>query len=88
MTLRIDVVAGTDPRTIVLYGWLSKAEVAEFERTVAEAGLPLRIDLGQLVAADAEGRLSLRRQKRRGACLVGASPYIGLLLESEQGPQK
>jgi len=66
MTLRIDVVAAEGPPTIVLSGRLSRAEVAEFERTVAETGLPLRIDLGQLVQADAEGRQSLCRQKRRG----------------------
>ncbi len=88
MTLRIDVDAGAGSRTIVLHGRLSKAEVAEFERAVAEVGLPLRIDLGQLVATDAEGRLSLCRQKRRGACLVGASAYIGMLLESDEGPEK
>ena len=82
MTLRIDVVAAGGAPTIVLSGWLSKAEVAEFERTVAETGLPLRIDLGQLVQADAEGRQSLCRQKRSGAVLVGASPYVGLLLDS------
>jgi hypothetical protein len=71
-----------------LYGSLSKAEVAEFETTVAEAGLPLRIDLGQLVAADAEGRRSLCRQKRRGACLAGASPHIGLLLDAAGGAER
>ena len=48
---------------------------------MSSAGLPLRIDLAQLAGADAEGRRSLWRQKRRGACLTGASPYIGLLLE-------
>jgi len=88
MTLRIDVALGADPPTIVLSGRLSAAEVAELERTAAEAGLPLRIDLGQLVNADAEGRRSLCRQKRRGACLVGASPYMELLLESAGGPER
>ena len=81
MTLRIDLLAGKRPATITLHGWLSAAEVAELERTVAEAGLPLRVDLAQLAGADAEGRRSLCRQKRRGVCLTGASPYIGLLLE-------
>jgi hypothetical protein len=85
MTLRIDIPAGDGPSTIVLHGWLSAAEVAEFERTVAEAGLPLRVDLAQLAGADEEGRRSLWRQKRRGACLTGASPYIGLLLERSAG---
>lgn len=93
MTLRIDLLAGTSPATIALHGWLSAAEVAEFERTAAEAGLPLRIDLAQLAGADAEGRRSLCRQERRGACLIGASPYIGMLLErsaagAEGDPEK
>ena len=92
MTLRIDVLAGAGTQTIVLHGWLSKAEVLEFERVASEAGLPLRIDLGQLVGADAEGWRSLSRQKPRGACLTGASPYIELLLEgaaeTEREPQK
>jgi hypothetical protein len=85
MTLRIDLLAAEGASTIALHGWLSAAEVAEFERTVAEAGLPLRIDLSQLAGADAEGRLSLCRQERRGASLTGASPYIGLLLERSAG---
>jgi hypothetical protein len=85
MTLRIDLLAGKSPATIALHGWLFAAEVAEFERTVAEAGMPLLIDLAQLAGADAEGRRSLWRQERRGARLTGASPYIGLLLESSAG---
>jgi hypothetical protein len=88
MTLRIEIVADEGSPTIVLYGRLSATEVAVFETTAAEAGLPLRIDLGNLVAADAEGRLSLRRQRRSGACLVGASPYIGLLLEREDDAER
>ena len=85
MTLRIDLLPETGPATIKLHGWLSAAEVAEFERTVAEAGLPLRIDLAQLAGVDAGGRRSLRRQERRGVCLTGASPYIRLLLERSAG---
>jgi hypothetical protein len=85
MTLRIEHAASAGPATIELHGRLSAAEVAEFERTVAEAGLPLRIEMGQLVGADAEGLQSLRRQRGRGARLSGASPYIGLLLEGSAG---
>jgi hypothetical protein len=85
MTLRIDLPADTSPATIALHGRLSAAEVAELERAAAEAGLPLRIDLSQLAGVDAEGRRFLRRLERRGACLIGASPYIGLLLERSAG---
>jgi len=82
MTVRIDTAAGEGQPTIALHGWLSVAEVPEFERLVTEAGLPVRIDLTDLVEADVEGRRSLLRQQERGAHLVGASPYLRLLLES------
>jgi hypothetical protein len=85
MTVRIDTVAGVGQPTIALRGWLSAAEVSEFERLVTEAGLPVRIDLTDLVQADVEGRRSLLRQQARGAHLVGASPYLRLLLESAAG---
>jgi hypothetical protein len=84
VTLRI-THAVASPSTIELHGRLSAAEVAEFERTAAEAGLPLRIEIGQLVGADAEGLTSLRRQRGRGARLSGASPYIELLLGGPSG---
>ena len=70
MTLRIEILTGANVRTIVLRGRLSAAETAELERTAADAGLPLRIDLGQL--------------KRSGASLVGASPYVGMLLANDE----
>ena len=85
MTLRIDHAVTAGPSTILLHGWLSAAEVAEFERTVVEAGVPLRIDVGQLVGADAAGLRALRRQRERGAHLTGASPYVELLLKSLAG---
>jgi hypothetical protein len=81
MTLRIDLAGGSDPATMVLQGRLSVAEVAVFEKTAAEAGLPLCLDLGQLLGADAEGLRALRRQQRRGALFTGVSPYMELLLE-------
>ena len=82
MTVRIDTATGVGQPTIVLHGWLSAAEVSEFERLVTEAGLPVCIDLTDLVEADVAGRRSLLRQLERGAHLVGASTYLRLLLES------
>jgi hypothetical protein len=82
MTVRIDTAAGPGQPTIAVHGWLSVAEVPEFERLVTETGLPVRIDLTHLVEADLEGRQSLLRQQERGARLVGASPYLRLALES------
>jgi hypothetical protein len=85
MTLRIDLAVGSDPATMVLQGRLSVAEVAVFEKTAVEAGLPLCLDLRQLLGADAEGLRALRRQRRRGARFTGTSPYMELLLESTAG---
>lgn len=84
MTLRMVVEADRREAVLALHGWLSGPEVAEFERVVETTPLPLRIDLAQLVGADASGLTALRTQRTRGARLANASPYIGLLLE---GPQ-
>jgi len=85
MTLRIDYAAAAGSATIMLHGWLTVAEVPEFERTAAVAGRPLRIDVGQLVGADADGLRARRQQRGRGARLTGASPYIALLLGGPAG---
>jgi hypothetical protein len=42
----------------------------------------LRLDLRQLLGADAGGLRALRRQRRLGACFTGVSPYMELLLET------
>ncbi len=64
-----------------LHGWLRDEEVDEFEKTTADIPLPLSIDLEQLAGVDARGLLALHSLERRGARLIGASPYIELLLE-------
>ena len=64
---------------MVLQGRLCVAEVAVLEKTAAEAGLPLSLDLRQLLGADADGLRALRRQRRRGVCFTGVSPYMELL---------
>lgn len=81
MTLRIFDEARDRRAVISLHGWLSVAEVGELERVAAEALPPVTIDLAHLVGVDADGLQALRRQQERGARLVGASPFIELLLE-------
>lgn len=80
MTLRIEATGSRQP-VIALHGWLSAAEVVEFERAAAAGGRPPRIELGQLAGLDAAGARALRAQRERGALLTGASPYIALLIE-------
>jgi hypothetical protein len=67
---------------LALHGWLAGPEVAEFERVVGTAPLPLRIDLANLVGADSCGISALCAQRERGAHLANASPYIAILLDS------
>jgi hypothetical protein len=83
VTLRIISTTVVHGSMVELHGWLNGPEVAEFRKVCAAKTLPLSIDLKHLVGADAAGILALREQRARGAGLVGASPYIELLL---QGP--
>lgn len=85
MTLRIFAEAQDRRAVISLHGWLSVAEVSELERVADEAQSPVTIDLAQLVGVDADGLQALRRQQERGARLVGASPFVVLLLERTSG---
>jgi hypothetical protein len=85
MTLRIFEGNDRQGELVALHGWLSEAEVAEVERVVAAHGLGLRIDLKNLAGTDADGLRALGRLRAAGARLVGASPFIALLLERAKG---
>lgn len=85
MTLRLVLQSGQTGTNLALHGWLAGAEVVEFERVAAEAPLPLRIDLTNLVGADPAGIAALNQQCDRGARLANASPYIGILLRAAAG---
>ncbi len=83
MTLRMVVQSGKGEAVLALHGWLSGPEVAEFERVIGTAPLPLRIDLTNLAGADRCGIAALCAQRERGARLANVSPYIGLLLKGQ-----
>ena len=65
-----------------LEGWLEGEAVSELERVAHECAGPIRLDLSGLRSADAAGLNALRALRTTGATLVGASPYIRLLLGS------
>ena len=81
MTLRIVRSEAGGEAVIALHGWLRDAEVGVFETTSSAIPLPLHIDLENLAGADGAGLQALHRERRRGAQLASASPYIALLLE-------
>ena len=81
MPLRILTRAGKTENVLVLEGWLSGPEVAEFVTLAGSLPLPLRIDLGHVAGADPAGLAALQAERMRGATLTQASPYIELLLQ-------
>lgn len=85
MTLQIVSARVEGESRIQLHGRLSGPEIAEFQTACAAERPPLRIDLENLAGASADGILALKEQRARGARLVGASPYIELLLSGRQG---
>ena len=67
-------------RTIRAAGRLGRSEAAELVRLCADRPKVLRLDLTDLVWADAAGFETLAALEEQGAALVGASPYITLRL--------
>jgi ABC-type transporter Mla MlaB component len=83
VTLRITLAQDSGVPIIRLAGWLEGEAVAELERVASGRAEPLRLDLAELRSADSAGLTVLRALRARGARLVGASPYIHLLLGPE-----
>jgi anti-anti-sigma regulatory factor len=73
---RIQVAVDPDRYTVQLAGRLNAAQVAELRHVCAAARGQLRIDLTDLLSADAVGLDALRRLRRSGAELVGAARYL------------
>jgi len=82
MTLYIACESDSGIRVVRLEGWLDDETVAELDRVVSGESGPLRLELSELRSADKAGLDALRALRAAGAALVGASPYIRLLLGS------
>ena len=81
MDCRIEVVEGTDGRTVLLAGRLMAAQVHELWGTCASIGRDVRVDLSDLLSADPVGVDALRRLRHNGAELVGVPKYFRRWLE-------
>ena len=84
MTVRIETSAGEKKPTVSVAGRLEGLGVGEFVRTCRSIEGELVLDLSGLRSADAEGIEAIQKLVQGGARLRGASPFIRLLLESEQ----
>ena len=82
MTLYIACGSDSGVRVMRLEGWLEGEDIAELERVINEGSGPLRLDLSELRSADTAGLVVLRALRTAGALIIGASPYIRLLLEA------
>ena len=84
MALRITTTTAGTLTTLKIDGDLMREGVAELEKTCESVDGPVDLDLSELMRADAEGVQDLKKLLATGAQLLGASPYIKLLLESEK----
>lgn len=73
---RIEVQQRPDGCTIQLAGRLNAARVHELRSACAGACGPLRIDLTDLLSADAVGLDALQRLRSAGAEIVGVAQYL------------
>ena len=73
---RIQIFREPDGCTVQLAGRLEAAQAGELRYVCATATGHLRIDLTDLLSADAVGLDALRQLRRRGAELMGTAPYL------------
>jgi anti-anti-sigma regulatory factor len=85
VVIRIDSLQQGPSVVMRLAGSLSGPDVGVLRDSVVRQGLPDRIDLSEVEFVDAEGASELLGLEARGARLVGAEPYVELLLRDRPG---
>jgi hypothetical protein len=84
--MRIDTFREGPVLVMHVAGSLAGSDVAVLGETVAVEGLPHRVELSEVEFVDAGGASALLGLEARGAALVGAEPYVELLLRARPGP--
>jgi len=85
VVIRIDSLQQGPSVVMRLAGSLAGLDVGVLRDSVARQGLPDRIDLSEVEFVDTEGARTLLDLEARGARLVGAEPYVELLLRAGPG---
>jgi hypothetical protein len=80
MELRLSVTERAGSTTVQVDGRLTASGLSELERLVRGLEGPIVVDLSNLLSADDVGVAELRNLAGRGMKLIGASPYVSLLL--------
>jgi len=83
--IRIDVVRKGSSFIVRVAGSVAGRDVELLRDAVAIEGLPDTIDLSEVGFVDAAGASELLGFESRGTKLVGAEPYVDLLLRAEPG---
>jgi len=81
MTLRITPAGSGPSATLKVDGRLTSEEVAELRHACDRVEGRLTLDLSGLQSADRQGVSALQELRTKGAELIGASPYLQLLLD-------
>ena len=79
--IRITTTVRGGVTTINADGRLMSEDAAELMRVCEGCDVPVVIDLSDLTFADAEGAEVLQKLRAAGATLVGARPYVAIVLE-------
>jgi anti-anti-sigma regulatory factor len=85
VVIRIDTFREGSLLVMHVAGSLAGSDVAVLGETVAVEGLPHRVELSGVEFVDAEGASALLGLEARGTSLVGAEPYVDLLLRAKPG---
>jgi hypothetical protein len=88
MDFRLIVSEAPDLTAIHVVGRLRDAGVGLLDHTCAVSRRPIVLDLSELSGASETGVLLLNRLAVEGVHLLGASPYVRLLLTHGGSPQK
>jgi hypothetical protein len=83
MTLRVTVVTKERSTIVQIDGRLSAPYVGELDRVLCAVEGPVVLELSNLRSADDTGVATLRLLARQGAELASVSPYMALLLRSD-----
>jgi hypothetical protein len=81
VTLKVGVIGDATAGTVALHGRLDVESLAAFAGIAAALSPGARCDLTELKSADEVAVVVLAHLRDRGVELVGASPYLELLLQ-------
>ena len=84
--LRVTVTQSMRSTVLHVDGRLTAGNLGHLERLVATVSGVVVLDLSNLMSVDDAGLATLRSLGRRGARLVGVTPYVSLLLTDESAP--